>query len=718
MKRFWFLGILMLMASTEGRTFVVDPSGASDFKSISQAISSASPGDTILIKPGEYGSVVLDRSIRIIGLTAMGDVVISARDSNALSITAPGCIVENLSIVGIGINPAVSIDSLSNLVRRCNLRGSTGLSITGENNTFKECQIDSSMGMKLIGSRCHILDCTFSGAKGISINNGSENEIEGCKLLTATGLEMVSSSGNMVLNNSLIGEAFGISLLDSMENWIDGNDISGLYVSGIDLRSSGNNNISRNRVYGCKVGISLRGTYNNDLINNTCRNNERAGIYSNDSRNNEFQKNELVGNGNGILLTNSVSDLLESNKASGNIYGISLRGSIENILRDNSLIANGYNLRIDTGEASSDAPTSKFDFYVQDIDNSNHVDGKPVCYLLNKTDVEAPRGCGFVGLVGCRNIIVLNQSISNSSAGILIVNSTGCKVTGCNLARSEAGIEFLGSSNWTVERSQAERCEVGYLATESKDGLFLNDIALNCREAGIKLTDSLLLNVTSSYAQHCGNGVSLLKSRLCSLTKCNTSQNEENGITFVDSHKCSIKDIQANLNGRGLALSGSNACLLENNSINSNRQEGIALEQLSGAELRNNSASANSLGLFVQSSQKILLEDNNLSQNRRYGLRMSSSSQCEIIENTFLRNEICGISLVDCTGNLLYHNILANNGIQNAVDNGDNQWDAGPKLGGNYWGDAQVLGNPSSTAKQIQNKGIDRYPFQDPAGWR
>jgi len=120
----------------------------------------------------------------------------------------------------------------------------------------------------------------------------------------------------------------------------------------------------------------------------------------------------------------------------------------------------------------------------------------------------------------------------------------------------------------------------------------------------------------------------------------------------------------------------------------------------------------------VQSSQKILLEDNNLSQNRRYGLRMSLSSECKIIEDIFQRNEICGVSLADCGGNLLYHNILANNGFQNAVDNGNNQWDPGPKLGGNYCSDAQVLGNPGSSAKQIQNKGIDRYPFQDPAGWR
>jgi hypothetical protein len=52
------------------------------------------------------------------------------------------------------------------------------------------------------------------------------------------------------------------------------------------------------------------------------------------------------------------------------------------------------------------------------------------------------------------------------------------------------------------------------------------------------------------------------------------------------------------------------------------------------------------------------------------------------------------------------------------VDNGDNQWDAGAIIGGNYWSDHQIVGNPGNIPRQIASNGVDRYPFQSPKGWR
>jgi parallel beta-helix repeat protein len=97
---------------------------------------------------------------------------------------------------------------------------------------------------------------------------------------------------------------------------------------------------------------------------------------------------------------------------------------------------------------------------------------------------------------------------------------------------------------------------------------------------------------------------------------------------------------------------------------------------------------------------------------------MSTSSQCNITENYFNRNEISGVNMVDCKENLIYHNIFEENGLQNALDNGDNSWDLGPELGGNYWSDHKVQGNPGDAPVQIMSKGVDRYPFRDPGGWR
>jgi len=86
----------------------------------------------------------------------------------------------------------------------------------------------------------------------------------------------------------------------------------------------------------------------------------------------------------------------------------------------------------------------------------------------------------------------------------------------------------------------------------------------------------------------------------------------------------------------------------------------------------------NGQGIYVQSSKKLRITGNILCQNSRFGLRMSSTTGGNITENNIYENQIAGINLVDCTDNLLYHNILSDNRIQNAADNGQNHWDNGP----------------------------------------
>ncbi|MDD3973330.1 MAG: NosD domain-containing protein, partial [Methanothrix soehngenii] len=103
--------------------------------------------------------------------------------------------------------------------------------------------------------------------------------------------------------------------------------------------------------------------------------------------------------------------------------------------------------------------------------------------------------------------------------------------------------------------------------------------------------------------------------------------------------------------------------------------------------------------------------------NSRYGLRMSTSTSCNITGNEICSNQIAGINLVDCTDNFLYHNIIRDNLIQNAADNGNNHWDAGAEVGGNYWSDHAVVGDPGSVPRTIPAQGQDLYPFQHPGGW-
>lgn len=716
MTRLIFLSILMLVTFAEGRTLIVDPGGHGDSKTLPGAISMAAPGDEIILKPETFDGAVIDRAVSISGPPG---AKIVGKQGSALVVTAPGCKISNISIEAGDSSTVVVLQSQDNSLSGCKvLGGSTGIGMHGGNNTVKGCDVQSRYGVEIAGTKCRVLNSTFRGDVGVRLNNASENEVIGCNLLAATGIEAAYSPRNMIENNSFSGIGFGFALTRSSENRISGNNISGQFMSGIDVLESSRNRVFRNLIEGGKIGISLRGSMNNSLTANTCRKNERAGLYTDASFRNAISENGLYGNGNGILLANSGENRVESNTASLNTYGISLRGSTNNTLRNNSMNSNKYNLRVDSGEESSaELAESIQEFFLQDVDASNLVDGKPVCYLMGARDTEVPQGCGFVGLVGCRNVRVSNQTITNSSAGILIVGSASCRVEGCNVSRSDSGVQLLSSKPWTVKGSSARECENGFLALASPDGRFENDSAENCSESGFRADGVINITYNASYAKACNVGISLLNSRLCNILNCNASQNNEAGIMLSSSHKCFLCKNEVSMNDRGIELLGSNACILAENKAAANSQDGFFLEQLSSAELSRNSAHQNGQGAFVHSSKRIKVEGNNLSENDKYGLRMSVSSECNVTENSFSRNGISGANLVDCTGNFLYHNILAENGIQNAADNGENYWDAGPKVGGNFWSDHKVKGNPGNSSRQIPSGGVDRYPFQSPGGW-
>ena len=138
---------------------------------------------------------------------------------------------------------------------------------------------------------------------------------------------------------------------------------------------------------------------------------------------------------------------------------------------------------------------------------------------------------------------------------------------------------------------------------------------------------------------------------------------------------------------------------------------------VSDADLLNNTALFNGQGIFIQSSNRLAIRGNAIGENSRFGLRMSSSEGCNVTDNDIYENQFAGANLVDCTNNLLYHNVFRDNGIQNAADNGQNRWDAGADGGGNYWSDYRVSSSLADSSYQVAGGLLDRYPFQVPWEW-
>jgi len=713
--------LLALLASSEAKTWVVDATGSGDSKTLSGAVLLALAGDEIIVKPGDYIGATIDRPLSIRG---QGDARIRGPEEESLRVLAPGCKISNLSLESQA-SAAVLLSAPDSLLYRCSIAGRTaGVRVEGSNNTIADSRIDSPLGLELKGSMCKVSNVTFVGRpdrvdSGMQIRGGADNVIEDSIFLTATGIEILSSNRTIVENSSFSGSRFGMALSSAGECKILKNLIFGPYLSGLDLVDSAGNNLSDNNITGCKLGISVRSSVDNLLSGNLCRNNERAGIYLTSSSGNRILGNRLLHNGNGILLAASRENTLAANTAmDNNTYGISLRGSAWNALRDNIMNSNLHNLRIDEGETSNESQNANMDFYSQDIDSSNMAEGKPVCYIVGKGNLEITQAYGFVGLISCRSAMVANQSISNSSAGILFVNSTGLRVENSTLFRSGDGIRLKDCRYWSVRDCQADACQIGFSAARSSSGLFQGCIARRCGQYGFRAELGVNVSWKECSAMMGGVGLYLRASQLCRLQEGNFSDNEEEGVRLIASNGCMLLNNTASFDQRGITLSNSNSCRLYANNASGNSKDGIYLEQISGADIRDCQTAGNGQGIFLQSCKAVSIENNSMMKNSKYGLRMSMSEQCNITDNLFGRNELSGANLVDCLGNRLYHNIFEENGMQNALDNGENLWDNGPKVGGNYWSDHKAIGDPSTSPRQIPSRGVDKYPFQNPYGWR
>lgn len=701
--------LLALVASCHAKTLVVDQGESGDAKTLMSAIFQASNGDTIQILQGNYAGAIVDRSLNI---TARGQVILVG----SLSITASGCRVSDITIKADGKDPAVNLISPDNQLVGCTITGiATAVKVTGANNSLRDCRIDSPQGVEIFGANSNVLHSTISGSAAIRINSTWGGTISGCQISALEGILIEDSLENNVLNNTLSGNGFGVVLTRSHSNVVSYNNFSRGYVSALDVVDCANNNLTNNYITGGKVGISLRGSQNCNVTGNICEKNERAGIFAEGAYQNHLVSNLLSENGNGILLQGCAEDSLISNRAYRNVYGFSMRASKKNMLRENILWENSYNLRIDSGQGQSGS--SNQDFFLHDIDQSNLVDDKPICYLIRKANLVTPDNCGFLGLVSCKNISAANLTLKNSSAGILLVNSTKCNIKNCSIMWAETGYLLQDSLACTISHSQAGDCRIGFGAESSSWCQFAYNQAQNCSAEGFRADNAQGHSLLGCKMQFCQIGMALHGSRLCRIQNCSTSENQEDGLQLIKSYNCTLLENTARNNDRGIYLAGSNFCYLQANNVSENRVDGLSLQQLAYANVQNNTALRNSQGIYVQSSRNLSLMGNILGENNRFGLRMSSSKDCNISENKIYDNQLVGANLVDCVHSLLYHNVFANNGIQNAADNGQNQWDSGPNAGGNYWSDHPVYGNPANQPRQIAGGGVDRYPFQNPWGW-
>ena len=247
------------------------------------------------------------------------------------------------------------------------------------------------------------------------------------------GINMLGCSGISILDCDLRDGAIAIDIENSSNNTISGNDISNFITRGISMGNASNNIIVGNRFFNCSPAIAPfqdSVSLGNLVISNNFTDNGRAITVQG---NMEIQNNTFVGNLQAILCYSGANTIM-GNTFTGNGQGVILQ-STGNVLKNNRFDGNNDSLPING---------ANFD---NDIDPSNTLSGKPMCYWVNQHNQTVSSDAGFVALVNCSGITVQGLTLTNQPQGILLAFTTDANVTGNLIANNTNGIYLYASSN-------------------------------------------------------------------------------------------------------------------------------------------------------------------------------------------------------------------------------------------------------------------------------
>ena len=316
-------------------------------------------------------------------------------------------------------------------------------------------------------------------------------------------------------------------------------------------------------------GIWLSGSNNNTITGNTLNNNNDGGIYLYESNNNIISDNTEYNNYKGINLLYCENNIISRNIVNS---GIVLGGS-NNIVSGNIMNGCGFWLN-DLGFQNTNLATISS----IDIDTTNLVNGKPLYYYCNESNLGPNNftNAGQVVLVNCRNSIISNLNLSGGSIGITLIYSD--------------------------------------------DNVIVGNIVNNNRIRGISLSFSNNNNTISGNIANFNNiyGIYIGYSDDCNILENNVTNNGFSGIYIDRSHETKI---------------------LENN-VNYNNLHGFEILRLKNSDISDNNVNYNEIcGFYLTSSFNNTITGNSIIGNQKCIVEVNYSEGLDnIFENNTCRN--------------------------------------------------------------------------------
>jgi thermitase len=354
----------------------------------------------------------------------------------------------------------------------------------------------------------------------------------------STGYTIQVASGtyyeHVVADKSL--ELIGENLTTTV---IDGGGI-GVVVAAIEDNVSINGFSVRNSGYGLFDGGICLFSSNNDVRNTITDNNGANGIL-------------LWGSGNTII-----GNIVSNNSADG----IWSYYSGKNILRNNRINYNTWNFEVEGLDVSD---------YIQDVDTSNTIDGRPIYYWVNQHDEMIPADAGYVAAVNCTRIDVKSLNLTNNGQGVLFAYTNNSTVANTYVSNNVRGIDLVGSSGNTINGNMAMDNIVGIWLYSHCNANIINDNNASEDMAGVTISQScnnntIRNNIVAENTFVLGWGIHLEFFSENNTITCNTIRSNGVGISIAG-RPCNNNSIYHNNlidNGRQVTLSGSHVNVWDN----------------------------------------------------------------------------------------------------------------------------------------------------------
>jgi len=264
------------------------------------------------------------------------------------------------------------------------------------------------------------------------------------------------------------------------------------------------------------------------------------------------------------------------------IYSQTYSGS-GNILRDNSMINNTFNFRV---------CSTKLEGYVQDIDTSNTVNGKPIYYWVNERNKQVPPDAGYVAIINSTNITVKNLNLINNYEGVLIGYSNNILIDSVNIPRASCGITIYSSHHNNVSASTILNSHKGISLKFSNNN---------------RITDTTILGSTFGV---------FLEESINNLVSGNTIVASYSNIWISASHYNRICQNSVSDSSYAISIGGySHDNLIATNLIRGAHEQGVSVYDSNGNTIINNTIGLNNYGIYFCRSTGNVIHHNDIINN-------------------------------------------------------------------------------------------------------